>query len=95
MGSLKILLEELNQYTTEPVRLKIDSLSQMDLRCIRRLYSDKGVDQIVIRVIEFLGEWNEDVSRSPQNYNSKSNSTNARKRRIMDTRKMPIRDGLN
>ena len=56
MGSLKILLEELNQYTTEPVRLKIDSLSQMDLRCIRRLYSDKGVDQIVIRVIEFLGE---------------------------------------
>ena len=50
MGSLKILLNELNQCQTEPVRLKMDALSQMDWRTIRRLYTERGLDQIVVRV---------------------------------------------
>lgn len=50
MGSLKILLNELNQCQTEPVRLKMDALSQMDWRTIRRLYTERGLDQVVVRV---------------------------------------------
>ena len=57
VSTLTKLFHELEQEgIEEPLRLKRDSLSVMDWHCIRRLYKEKEVSDLVEQVSEGLSE---------------------------------------
>lgn len=52
IGRLEVLKKELEEAGQADYKLKLSSLSDLDKRAIRRLYSDYGVDGLVLEMLE-------------------------------------------
>lgn len=48
VGRLQALFDELER-EPEPVTMKKEALSAVEWRAIRRLYADKGVDEVIVK----------------------------------------------
>lgn len=52
IARLEVLKKELEESDQADYKLKLSSLSDLDKRAIRRLYSDYGVDGLVLEMLE-------------------------------------------